>query len=72
MMELTELRYVRGSAVIAGRLPCDKRYALSPGPTLADAILDWLAHSAYKFNNPGESMRRTLTERQFEKGNGPG
>jgi DNA replication protein DnaC len=72
MMELTELRYGRASTVIAGQLPCDKWYDLFPDPTLADAILDRLVHNAYKFNITGESMRKTLAERQFEKDNGPG
>lgn len=72
MMELTELRYGRSSTVIAGQLPSDKWYDLFPDPTLADAILDRLVHNAYKFNITGESMRKTLAERQFEKGAGPG
>lgn len=71
IMELTELRYGRSSTVIAGQLPCEKWYDLFPDPTLADAILDRLVHNSYKFNITGESMRKTLAERQFKKGNGP-
>jgi hypothetical protein len=33
-------------------MPCD--------PTLADAILDWLVHNAYKVALKGESMRTKL------------
>ena len=31
----------------------------SGGPTLADAILDRLAHNTYQLNLNGESMRKT-------------
>jgi len=72
IMELTELRYGKASTIIAGQLPSDKWYDLFPDPTLADAIMDRIVHNAYKFNITGESMRKTLAERQFEKGNGPG
>lgn len=67
IMELAELRYQHGSTIIAGQLPSSQWHELFPDPTLADAILDRLVHNAYKFNLSGDSMRKTLADRQFDQ-----
>ena len=65
IMELTEMRYQYGSTIFSGQLPPSGWHELFPDPTLADAILDRIVHNAYKFNLMGESMRKTLAEKQF-------
>lgn len=40
----------------------DKWHALIGDPTLDDAILDRLAHNAYRIELTGESMRRRATK----------
>ncbi len=65
IMELFELRYQKGSTIIAGQLPHANWHELFPDPTLSDAILDRIVHNAHKFNITGESMRKTLAEKEM-------
>ena len=65
LLEIIEERHTRRSTIATSQLPVDKWHDFIGDPTLADAILDRLVHSAYKFNLKGESMRkqrRTLTD----------
>jgi DNA replication protein DnaC len=64
IMELFERRYDAASTIIAGQLPCSAWHGLFPDPTLADAILDRVVHNAYKFTLSGDSMRKTIAERE--------
>ncbi|MFP3040215.1 IS21-like element helper ATPase IstB [Treponema primitia] len=63
IMELFERRYDAASTIISGQLPCSAWHGLFPDPTLADAILDRVVHNAHKFNISGDSMRKTLADR---------
>jgi DNA replication protein DnaC len=65
IMELFEMRYQKGSAIIAGQLPYANWHELFPDPTLSDAILDRIVHNAHKFNITGESMRKILAEKEM-------
>jgi DNA replication protein DnaC len=66
VMELVERRYGRAATIISGQLPVAAWHDLFPDPTLADAILDRVIHNAYKYNITGDSMRKTLAEREGE------
>jgi DNA replication protein DnaC len=66
IMELAERRYGRAATIISGQLPVTAWHDLFPDPTLADAILDRVIHNAYKYNISGDSMRKTLAERDGE------
>jgi DNA replication protein DnaC len=66
IMDLVERRYNRASTIISGQLPCTAWHDLFPDPTLADAILDRIIHNAYKYNITGDSMRKTIGERNLK------
>lgn len=62
LLEIVEDRYERRSTLIASQLPLDKWHQAIGEPTIADAILDRLVHSAYKISiKSKESMRKTKT-----------
>ena len=46
------------STVVTSQLPVEKWHDVVGDPTLADAILDRLVHSAHQINLNGESMRK--------------
>ena len=65
LLETIEDRYAIRSTVVTSQLPVEKWHDVVGDPTLADAILDRLVHSAYQINLKGESMRKrqgTLTQ----------
>ncbi len=58
LLEIIEDRHAVRSTIVTSQLPVEKWHAMVGDPTLADAILDRLVHSAYQFNLKGESMRK--------------
>ena len=58
LLEIIEDRYGIRSTVLTSQLPVEKWHHAIADPTLADAILDRLVHSAYQLNLKGESMRK--------------
>ena len=58
LLEIIEDRYGIRSTVVTSQLPVEKWHDIVADPTLADAILDRLVHSAYQINLKGESMRK--------------
>lgn len=67
ILELMEMRYQASSTVIVSQPPYSEWHQLFPDPTLADAVLDRIIHNSYKFNIIGESMRKTLAEKDFDR-----
>jgi DNA replication protein DnaC len=63
LLEILEDRYASRSTLVASQLPVETWYELIGDPTLADAILDRLVHSAYTLAMDGESMRPHRSER---------
>jgi DNA replication protein DnaC len=64
LLEILEDRNSLKSTIVTSQLPVESWHEYIGDPTLADAILDRLVHSAYKINLKGESMRKknsTLT-----------
>jgi len=66
LSELFERRYGRAATIISGQIPCTAWHELFPDPTQADAILDRIVHNAYTYNISGESMRKTLGQKDLE------
>ena len=68
LLELLDDRYERTSTLIASQLPTELWYEFLGDPTLADAILDRVLHSAYRIELKGESLRRkkSLTKPEVE------
>ncbi len=58
LLEIVDDRYDRGSLIITSQVPIERWYETVGDPTLADAILDRLVHSAYRIELKGESLRK--------------
>jgi len=63
LLEIMEDRHGLKSTLITSQVPVDSWHQLMTNPTLADAILDRVVHSAYRINLTGESMRRARARR---------
>lgn len=58
LLEILEDRHGLKSTLVTSQLPIDHWHEQIGDPTLADAILDRLVHSAHKIKLKGESMRK--------------
>lgn len=58
LLEIIEDRHGRKSTIIASQLPVNKWYEIIGESTVADAILDRLAHTAHRIELKGESLRK--------------
>jgi len=58
LLEIVEDRYDAGSILLTSQVPINRWHDIIGNPTLADAILDRIIHSAYKIELAGESMRK--------------
>lgn len=58
LLEVVDDRAENRSTLVASQLPVETWHAVIRDPTLADAILDRLVHSAYRLEMRGESMRK--------------
>jgi DNA replication protein DnaC len=61
LLEILEDRHGLKSTLVTSQLPIDHWHEQIGDPTLADAILDRLVHSAHKIKLNGESMRKKNT-----------
>lgn len=60
LLEVIEDRHGRRATMVTSQLPLEHWHEAIGDPTLADAILDRLVHSAYKITLKGDSMRKRL------------
>jgi DNA replication protein DnaC len=58
LLEIVEDRCGRGSTLITSQVPVDRWHELIGDPTVADAILDRLVHTAHRIQLKGESLRK--------------
>ncbi len=58
LLEILEDRSAMASTLVTSQFPVSKWHDLIGDPTLADAILDRLIHSAYRIELKGDSMRK--------------
>ena len=58
LLEIMEDRNSLSSTLVTSQFPVDTWHDLIGDPTLADAILDRLVHSAYKIELKGNTMRK--------------
>jgi DNA replication protein DnaC len=61
LLEILEDRHGLKSTLVTSQLPIDHWHEQIGDPTLADAILDRLVHSAHKIKLDGDSMRKQNT-----------
>ena len=62
LLEVVDDRHGARSLLITSQLPIEHWHDTLGDPTLADAILDRVCHSAHKLLLTGESMRKTTTK----------
>jgi DNA replication protein DnaC len=70
LLEVIEDRHGLASTIVAAQLPIEDWHENIRDPTIADAILDRLVHSAYKINLKGESMRKLRSSLTNNKDSG--
>ena len=58
LTEIIEDRHVRKSIIITSQLPVADWYEAIGEPTVADAILDRIVHTAHHIELTGESIRK--------------
>lgn len=58
LLDIIEDRHGRKSIIITSQLPVSSWYDVIGDPTVADAILDRIAHSAHTIELTGESVRK--------------
>jgi len=58
LLEILDDRYDRSSTMVVTQVPVAEWHARFPDPTIGDAILDRLAHNAYRLCLKGESRRK--------------
>jgi DNA replication protein DnaC len=58
LLEIVDDRYDRGSLLITSQIPVSAWHDVVGDPTLADAILDRVLHTAHRIELKGESLRR--------------
>ena len=64
VLEVIEDRHDLRSTLIASQAPVEKWHHIIGVPTLGDAILDRLVHSAHKITFKGDSRRKKIRETQ--------
>ena len=62
LLEILDDRFNARSTLVTSQLPISHWHEYLADPTLADAILDRLVHSAYKLDLRGESMRKKAAD----------
>lgn len=58
LLEIIEDRHERKSIIITSQYPASNWYDMVGDPTIADAILDRIIHTAHTIELYGESMRK--------------
>ena len=58
LLEILDDRYGRTATCLISQVPTTEWHARIPDPTLADALLDRILHSAYRLTLTGESRRK--------------
>ncbi len=61
LLEILDDRYQNAGTIIAAQLPVGDWHALIGQPTIADAVMDRLAHTPYIFNLKGGSRRKNYS-----------
>jgi DNA replication protein DnaC len=67
VLELLEDRHGRRATIVTSQFPIEHWHEAIGNPTLADAILDRLVHTAYKLSLKGDPMRKRLSTQKTEE-----
>lgn len=60
-MDIIEDRYGKKTTILTSQVPVKNWYDLIGDKTVADAVLDRLAHNALRIELHGESLRKLLS-----------
>jgi DNA replication protein DnaC len=63
LLEILDDRHGRGSTIITSQVEVKHWHDMIANPTVADAILDRLVHTAHRLGLTGESLRKAVTKR---------
>ena len=63
LLEIVDDRHGRGSTIVTSQLPVDGWHDVIADPTVADAVLDRLVHTAHRLSLNGESLRKPPAKR---------
>jgi DNA replication protein DnaC len=63
LLEIVDDRHGRGSTIVTSQLPVDDWHDVIADPTVADAVLDRLVHTAHRLSLNGESLRKPPAKR---------
>jgi DNA replication protein DnaC len=63
LLEIVDDRYDKGSLLITSQVPVSRWHDVVGDPTLGDAILDRVLHTAHRLELKGESLRRQAPAR---------
>lgn len=67
LLEIIDDRHGSGATLVTSQYPVATWHELIDSPTVADALLDRLIHSAYRIELNGESMRKAQARRPTAK-----
>jgi DNA replication protein DnaC len=67
ILEIVDDRHGRASTIVTSQLPVDNWHDVIPDPTVADAVLDRLVHTAHRLALKGESLRKPDPESRPQK-----
>jgi len=65
LLEIVDDRYDKGSLLITSQVPVSRWHDVVGDPTLGDAILDRVLHTAHRLELKGESLRRQAPARSL-------
>ena len=68
LFEILEDRCGRTATIVVSQLPVERWHEMMADPTIADAILDRLVHTAYRLDLKGESMRKLMAPKDTPEG----
>ena len=63
LLEILDDRPGRGSTIVTSQIEVKHWHEMIANPTVADAILDRLVHSAHRLNLAGDSLRKAVGKR---------
>ena len=58
LLEIVDDRHGRSSTIVTSQLPVDHWHEVIVDPTIADAVLDRLVHTAHRLTLDGETLRK--------------
>jgi DNA replication protein DnaC len=58
LLEIVDDRHGRGSTIVTSQLPVDHWHEVIVDPTIADAVLDRIVHTAHRLALDGETLRK--------------